>query len=149
MGEPDPSSLSTSELKRALAARLTPASGPHPLAGRLAQCIERPDFEELYREVMALAAAAPPKPAAAPQQQQAKIEEPPQPAAAAAAGTGPFGLSWTQVIMIVWGLYMFLGKGSGGDGGASSEPHAPADTAYISGDVAEITNLPALKKAYS
>ena len=140
--EEDPSTLSTAGLKRALAAR-----GVDP--ARLAQCIERPDYEQLYREI---GAGAPPASAAA---QPAMASEVPvykfkdEPSLNTSAGTG--GVSWQwHVLILALGLYYVLGTGGGGGGGGNDPSYnsvdAATDTAYISGHVAEVTGLPALRE---
>lgn len=124
----DPTKLSTAELKRALTAQ-----GVDP--ARLAQCIERPDYEQLYRDHASL------QPKQRVEEQRPRVDEP---AVANTTETGVAGMSWQTIAMFAFGLYYLLGNGGGG--GGSSEPHSPADTAYIHGHVAEITNLPALKE---
>ena len=129
---PDPSTLSTAELRRAIASHGVSTA-------RIARCLERPDFEELYREVQATAAATP--------KADPKVEEPT--AQAGASGSGGVA-SWQSLAVIAFGLYFLFGSGGGGGGGGGDEArHGPAETAHITGHVAEIATLPDLKAVMS
>ena len=135
----DVTTLSTAELKKALHGRATPE--------QLAQCLERPDFEALYKQV----AHRPPPP---PQQQQQQQQRPPPPqqqqrpppaATTEAENGGLFGVGWQTWALIAMGVYMFMGQGGGG--GSADGPAAPVDEAFITGHVAEVTTVSAFKAA--
>lgn len=132
----DASTLSTAELKRALRDMGAPA-------GRLAQCLERPDFEALHREMIAHGPPPSSKPAApaAP-----TITEPPPRRGDKDASNDAW--SWqTWLLIAIAAYYLFGGSGSGGGSGGDGDGVHAATDSYITGHVAEVKDLPSLKAA--
>lgn len=129
-------SLSTAELKREL--RELGAT-----SARLAQCIERPDFEVLLREMVASGATKQAHRFAEP----TITEEEPPPAAAKGKGNGGEPWGWQMWALIALGGYFFFGQRGGGGVSGGDGPHAAVSEAFMTGHVAEVSDLPALKAA--
>jgi len=134
-------SMSTAELKREL--RELGAT-----SARLAQCIERPDFEALLREMVASGATK-----QAHRHAEPTITEEERSAAKVGNGNGngngnggePWG--WQMWALIALGCYFFFGQRGGGGVSGGDGPHVAASEAFMTGHVAEVSDLPALKAA--
>ena len=131
----DPAGLSTAELKRALQALNCPAE-------RLAECLERPDYEKLYTNMVnervttsSTSTSAAPRPAPAPT---------PAPAPAPAPARDDVG-DWKTWLLFAIGVYFFLNGRSNSSGGEG--PRVPVDEAFLSGHVAEVTSMDGFRAA--